>query len=1283
MEYQRKNSYSKWFLLGTILMGGLILSYQWSISSRLNQNKITASIQKTIHKKEKALIKEFEILSQQADTLTQLSNRCLFNKPISEFPSNDICHYIFKNDSLIYWNENLISLPDRFTKKPYNTPYIEKLANGWYLLIHKKVGSYHHVGAIAVKWEYSIENNYLKNDFAPEFIKSPGLQIDLNPGKYSIYSASGTFLFNLIFSESLELSVAQSWILFVLVAITFIMISLFLYYFYHEIPWIKQRRILFILIFGIGLVAVRFFQQFFGFPRFLYQAKLFSPAWYSSSVILPSLGDFLINIIILFIFSIVFNINYPTGPYRNNRYGKYKIVEIVTSVLFCNFLFYGLYLMIKDVILNSSFSLQLQDVSGMVSISGLGILIILLLFCSYWLISSRIVENAINFICSPIGEPTSCDDKYQTTRVIDKSTRVFWNSKESHKVLIVLIGIIILCLPGLLFFRLLPIHERIILTSLFIVFISIFWGLKIAGKQIFSFPGIILFLTFFSITATWMMNNANDYRLKATNELFVTKLSNRRNPVTEIMFEKAQTNILSDSTFWQKYFTQNTDTEIQSGSIQDLLKERYFTGYWDKYNIQITVCDSIKKLTIQPQGDLFNCLDFFNGVTKDFGRPTGLQNLFFLDYGYGKENYLGVFSPGNIKTPEFRNLWTFIEINLNSVSADPGFPGLLIDKSINNIRSQGTFSYAIYKENRLLHSFGQYPYPTQIQTEYGGSDSIRGISEIDYIHEIFPLDTNTILLISKLKPSLWNWMTPFPYLFFLFSIFIICYTLVIKISNRQSILQSSLQNKMYVVLIGILILTMIITGCIQVFNILSFNLKKENESLKERASSIRIEIQHKFGNTMHPGDINVVTMDDFLIKLSNVFFTEINFYGSDGLLLSTSRPQLFTSGIISDRMNPEAMVQLLKKQQMTFVHKEQIGEMDFLSAYIPLYGIQNNLLGYINLPYFSKGDESKREIASFLVTFINIYIVLLIFGVFFTILISKHITAPLDFLAVKLSGIRVGKSNEKIIWKTKDEIGQLVIEYNRMVDELEHSARLLAQSERESAWREMARQVAHEIKNPLTPMKLSAQYFEKAWKENAPDLDMKLSRFINTLITQIDILSEISSDFSNFAQLPRMKFELVRVNDVVNFVVSLYRDSSPIQFQIYSEGGDHNVIADRSQLNRVFTNLINNSIQAIEGKQNGKIDIKVWNESAWVYISVTDNGSGISPDQERDIFKPGFTTKQRGMGLGLVIVKMIIENFRGEITFTRPATEGACFLIKIPANQNQLYENETDCSPSA
>lgn len=1280
VESTKQKSKPFWVLFSAILVLVLIQSYQWFISWQVSPDNITASVQKTFLRKEIDLNNEVEKQIQAFDTIHIKQSLEKLNKNFSGLKQVDFLLFIFSSDSIIFWNDSKMPISELYDRGSTKIPSVVELANGWYFIMKKQVGSYVFLSAILLKNEYSIENNYLRNEFDPDFENCSHVDIDLHLGKHSIFSSSGTFMFNLIFnqSSSTEINLTQTWVLFLLVVLLSILTSVFLYSFYCCVKWFQARENFLVLMFIMDLIILRIVQQGMKFPQFLYQSELFSPAWYSSSFILPSLGDFLLDAILLLICSIVYNRIDNKRKHSWERFGKYRMLRMLLSLLLCFFLTFMLHYLISDLLLNSSFSVQLQDVSNMEPLSGIGLLIILLLICSYWFVSSRILATAlcVNFVSSMEDAPRK-ESHIKDFAIFNNSFRKVLISDNFQPVIIFIAAAIVVSALGFVLTGGIPLNERLIFSCTFLVYVVIFSIIKLLGKHILSFSIIIIFLTFFSIIGTWMMNNANDSKSRATDELFVTKMSNRRNPVTEIMFEKVQTKIHSDTSFWLNVFDHHkigSNTRV----IQDLLKERYFNGYWDKYNIQITVCDSLNKLTIQPEGYLAACNEFFKDVIRDYGRSTALPTLFFLDYGYGKENYLGVLSHRYPELQKNRKLWLFIEISLNSVSADPGFPGLLIDKSNINGSLQGAFSYAVYKENKLLHSVGKYPYPTEIFEISRARYSIPQINEFNYKHEFYTVDTNTLLLISKMRPSVWNWITPFPYLFLFFSIFICCFAIASKISNRQHLFQSSLQNRMYFVLIGILILTMVITGFVQVFNILSFNFKKDYESLRERVSSIGIEIQHKFGNDNQIYERKDRSIDDFLIKLSNVFFTEINLYGPDGILLSTSRPQLFNTGILSGRMNPEAVQQLVLNKRMTYIHREQIGEMDFLSAYMPLYNNHNDLLGFINLPYFSKGDESKREIASFLVTFLNIYIVILLLGVFITILISNHITAPLDVLAVKLSRIRIGKSNEKIQWSKKDEIGQLVAEYNRMVDELEESAKLLTQSERERAWREMARQVAHEIKNPLTPMKLSAQYFEKAWKENAPDLDLKLSRFIKTLITQIDMLSEISSDFSDFAKLPHMKLEQVKVEEIVNFVVSLYRDSSPVQFDIVAFENDLTIMADRSQLTRVFTNLINNSIQAIEDKQNGKIVIKLWKETGLVVVSVVDNGGGITPEQEKEIFKPGFTTKQRGMGLGLVIVKTIIESLNGEISYIKPDSEGAGFLIRIPAEKNQFHTNETN-----
>jgi nitrogen fixation/metabolism regulation signal transduction histidine kinase len=371
-------------------------------------------------------------------------------------------------------------------------------------------------------------------------------------------------------------------------------------------------------------------------------------------------------------------------------------------------------------------------------------------------------------------------------------------------------------------------------------------------------------------------------------------------------------------------------------------------------------------------------------------------------------------------------------------------------------------------------------------------------------------------------------------------------------------------------------------------------------------------------------------------------------------------------------MNAGAYRKMVVEKSSVFIHNESIGSMQFNSAYLPFYSDGNKLLGFVNLPYFARQDESKKEISSFLVTFINVYIILILFGVFVTILITKYITSPLALLAKKMSQLRLGMVNEKIPWSHKDEIGQLVSEYNRMIDELGKSAEMLARSERESAWREMARQVAHEIKNPLTPMKLSTQYLEKAWNEKAPDWDQRLTRFIKTMVEQIDALSVIASDFSDFAKMPAVVLEKINLEEVIRFVLSLYQDTTPVRYEFTTRVSEPYILADRSQIIRVFTNLLNNAVEAIADHQEGLISITLEKELKQIVVKVSDNGCGISYDRYASIFQPDFTTKTSGMGLGLAIVKGIVNAMNGEITFVSDEKTGTTFILKFTANGEQI-----------
>jgi nitrogen fixation/metabolism regulation signal transduction histidine kinase len=334
---------------------------------------------------------------------------------------------------------------------------------------------------------------------------------------------------------------------------------------------------------------------------------------------------------------------------------------------------------------------------------------------------------------------------------------------------------------------------------------------------------------------------------------------------------------------------------------------------------------------------------------------------------------------------------------------------------------------------------------------------------------------------------------------------------------------------------------------------------------------------------------------------------------------------------------------------------------------VPLINKQNNMLGFVNLPFFSNEDLLTEDISSIIVTFINVYVLLILLSIIIAVFISNNVTRPLQLLRQKMRQIDLKKHNNPIDMNTEDEIGDLVREYNNMVLELSRSADLLAKQERETAWRSMARQVAHEIKNPLTPMKLSVQLMLRAWDEKAPDFEERLKRVSNTLIHQIDTLSNIATEFSTFARMPNEQIEKVDINAVVRSASTLYDEYKDVDvITNINEALTLNVLADKSRMVRMLNNLIKNAAQAIPKGKKGLIWVTTQQVGGNVLVMVKDNGDGI-PEEIRDkMFQPNFTTKTKGMGLGLAMVKNIVEGFGGKIWFETTTGEGSTFYIQLP-----------------
>jgi len=365
-------------------------------------------------------------------------------------------------------------------------------------------------------------------------------------------------------------------------------------------------------------------------------------------------------------------------------------------------------------------------------------------------------------------------------------------------------------------------------------------------------------------------------------------------------------------------------------------------------------------------------------------------------------------------------------------------------------------------------------------------------------------------------------------------------------------------------------------------------------------------------------------------------------------------------------MNPEAFNQIHNHKKSSFTHNENIGNLNYISTYVPFRNEKQEILAYMNLPYFTKQNELENELSSFYTALINIYGLLFLISTIIAVFFANYISEPVRMIKNKISALQIGQSYDLLEWESNDEIGALVYEYNKKVIELEKSANLLVKSERESAWREMAKQVAHEIKNPLTPMKLGIQQLQRIAKDNPKDLNERIERTAKTLIEQIETLTKIANEFSSFAKMPSADNEAFNLIPTIETTIDLFNEENVSIDLTEKCNGEAIIMADKDQISRVFNNVIKNSVQAIPENKEGIIKVIVSKSEESLLIEITDNGIGIAPDKRDQIFVPNFTTKSTGMGLGLAMVKNIVENANGHIWFETEEAVGTTFFISFP-----------------
>lgn len=1199
------------FILIVIITISLVGLYYIDTNIKIQQKKCTNKIQKELNKK-------IENLDNIIKELIKTSNIHSFQ----ELNKKGFIIIIYRGDSLLNWSDNTIFIPLK-----YDTSYFSKkfsfYSNGWYFTKNFVFNEYKIIGLIKIKSEYPYTNKYLKNEFQEDFNLSQEIELKDIPGQYNIYDDQGNFLFSIHIKGLTDKTILNS-----LPLIFYIFILIAFFFIINEI--IKKQKsfaisFIFLIVTVIFILSFRIFQTLAKFPSFLYDSYLFNPIIFASSDFLPSLGDLLLNSIIfsstiILILQVIKKINS----------GSFLLLSIL-KIIFITYFFLTIY-SIKILILNSSISFELHKL----------IKLNLLTFIAFFIIS-------IHFITLLYTLFFILKEDYLLT---EKSIFVF--------ILLVAISYTGLNVLG---FK---------IDLIYIIFLVTFYLIIAVLRKIFqpdSYTYLVFQLVFISLLSIYCIFHYNDQKEKQNMQIIAENLSHEHDPIAEYLFEEITQRINNDTTFKNILF----NLEIPYDEIYRYLRDNYFKGYWIKYNLQFYDCRPTDSIVFKiPEEYNFHCYGYFEKLIEKYGMHLPNSNFYYLKNKSGRINYLGVFKFSDKNGNSEMSI--FIELETRQNTELPGYPAILLDENVNRTLYFKDYSYAKYKNGILVSKYGNFSY--SYREDYFNCPENQNIfySKIGkFLHLLYKSDKDTTIVISKPALNVFDIITSFSYLFlFYYIIFLLIYAFY-KFRKQKNI-NLNIKNKIQIALILILIVSLIFTGVGIIFFSIKQQEQKNFEYLSEKLQSIYAELDSKFAFEskidIDKIFLNNIGINQFIYKLSDVFYTDINLYSVDGVLISTSRPEIFNRKLIGNLMNPEAFYEIVWNAKTEFIHYEKIGKLKYLSAYMPYVNAKGKFLGFINLPYFIKEDIVRKEIMNLLVTISNIYVLLILLTLLISTFLSNTITRNLKLLQERFSKIELLKKHELIEYEGNDEIAGLVNEYNRMVVELQRNAELLAKSEREMAWREMAKQVAHEIKNPLTPMKLNVQYLEKAWKERREDFQNVLNKVTKTLIEQIDNLSKIASEFSNFAKMPQPINEKIDLLEVIDKIQNLYLNQN-VNFKIVDEiNKPVYIFADKNQILRAFINLVNNGIQSVPEDRNPEIQISFKRVGNIIHIEIKDNGRGIPEELKDKLFIPNFTTKSSGMGLGLAITKNIIELAGGAIDFVSEIDKGTTFIIKLPEFAN-------------
>lgn len=1115
--------------------------------------------------------------------------------------------YFFTGDNLRFWNNSQIPLKQKPSDFKNQNGLI-KLDQGYYIYFKKQIDSITGIALCLVKPAYALENNYLKNDFVDWLEMPQEIKLDTTSRNTSTgVLLNGECVFSIKGNDQNHYYDGSSDSCFVIFLVGFVILlaSVLMYTSSKGSGIVKALGSISLII------AFRFVMLWLKWPAFIYRSSLYDLKLFGNaqSALNGYLGDIFLNAICIVSIVFIFYFHFSGSAKIKNRW-----IEPLISFLLFFIIVHQFNQTAISLITNSTlsfdfiaiFNVKPQVFVGLAALGFYSITLFLLVYRSCGFFSGNALLQVLK-ACAYFA-------------AIGLSEQLFYSVENYYE-------------------------NYWLLLYAPLIFVL----LKFARINSTLALGIQIVITAF-ITSSFFTQYINKNQHKDL-EFLSYELSERKDDILENEFSNIPVRIKQDGDL-NNLMSIVKDVPNAGQEISLLLKQKYFGGYFDRYTVDFSLFDD-KCTPLLPikRFEAFN-EGFFEDQIKNNADSAFVEGLFLVNNGRKNSQYIGRITLGTMRL--------YILMEPKQYEELGSFPDLLVDRSQQKPERLKNFSHAVYRSRQISSRYGDFNYPFFLPDSATLTNSNSG-----FAHHFFHPDESTDLIISQ-EARGWNYFFTFnSYLLLFFALLTVIMYIMYSWFFARLYTSPTLTRRIQTIIILLLVLAMTAVGVTSGKLVTGQFEKNNKKQLEEKTRIIINELSEQF-KPQQLFDASQKELVNLKLKeYARLFNTPISLFSNNGSLFNTSESKFYELGLAAPLVNPRAFNEVKLNRSSSESVNARAGTLKYKSLYTPLFNEKKELTGFLNLPYFARQNDLANELSGIISALINVYVILFVISILSGLILSGLITQPLRIIKQQLANITLGKQNEKIVWQSNDEIGKLVSEYNQMLIKLEQSANLLAQSERESAWREMAKQVAHEIKNPLTPMKLNLQYLQHLMKNNPEDFNEKFEKASVGIIEQIDALATIASEFSNFAKLPTAQLQNINLAEIINSSVLIFENQKDIQIENTILEQELLVRGDREQCLRVFNNILKNAVQAVEESKDPKISISCKINSDMIIISIIDNGCGIDDELKSKIFTPNFTTKSTGSGLGLAMVKNILQGFGGKIEFESQKEQGSSFYLEF------------------